>query len=349
MYLYTYTCTCTCTCTCIDVHLHCMYTMHVLWYMCRYTIHSPLDLPPSLLSSLPLFLSPSQSKFEVLEAEVKEINTNKETLKRNLLDLIELQHILQKTQVFFEEVVREGRSKSCLMYTCTCICGVEVVRGRGFVAFRLWLLQMHPYFYIQCTCMHCTYMYVYWCICTYTRTVGGIEKFPFRFRATVLPCYRFRATERKRSCNAGYRSVQRSVPFKRKKLFRRLIERCDRFACEVPSSPCPFRILTKNHLQLAVFCRSLCGLPLTVCFVKVARYLLPSDRSLSPLCLSLSPSGLSLSPSLGSLAISFESLAISFGSLAISFPRFARYLLPSGLSLSPSFRSLAISFVRVAR
>ncbi len=45
-----------------------------------------------------------ESKFEVLETEVKEINTNKETLKKNLLDLIELQHILDKTQGFFQEV-----------------------------------------------------------------------------------------------------------------------------------------------------------------------------------------------------------------------------------------------------
>ena len=45
-----------------------------------------------------------QSKFEVLEAEVKEINTNKETLKRNRLDLIELQQILLKAQIFFQEV-----------------------------------------------------------------------------------------------------------------------------------------------------------------------------------------------------------------------------------------------------
>ena len=82
--------------------------------------------------------------------------------------------------------------------------------------------------------------------------------------------------------------------------------------------PCPFRILTKNHLQLAVFCRSLCGLP--------------------------SPSAL-----LRSLAVSFVSHAISFGSLAISFLRVARYLLPSGRSLSPSFGSLAISFLQVAR
>ncbi|XP_019855469.1 PREDICTED: V-type proton ATPase 116 kDa subunit a-like isoform X2 [Amphimedon queenslandica] len=44
-----------------------------------------------------------ESKFEVLEAEVKEINTNKETLKRNRLDLIELQQILVKAQIFFQE------------------------------------------------------------------------------------------------------------------------------------------------------------------------------------------------------------------------------------------------------
>ena len=41
---------------------------------------------------------------------MKEINANKETLKRNLLDLIELQYILHKTQVFFQEV-RVGREE----------------------------------------------------------------------------------------------------------------------------------------------------------------------------------------------------------------------------------------------
>ena len=35
---------------------------------------------------------------------MKEINTNQETLKRNKLDLIELEHILIKTQIFFEQV-----------------------------------------------------------------------------------------------------------------------------------------------------------------------------------------------------------------------------------------------------
>ena len=62
-------------------------------------MHTLRVLPPLTRSRL------LQSKFEVLEAEVREINTNKETLKRNVLDLIELQHILYKTQVFFEEVI----------------------------------------------------------------------------------------------------------------------------------------------------------------------------------------------------------------------------------------------------
>ncbi len=55
-----------------------------------------------------------ESKFEVLETEVKEINTNKETLKKNLLDLIELQYILDKTRGFFQEVQS--------LYVCMLLC-----------------------------------------------------------------------------------------------------------------------------------------------------------------------------------------------------------------------------------
>ena len=63
-----------------------------------------------------------ESKFEVLEAEVKEINANKETLKRNLLDLIELQHILQKTQTFFMEVRLSSLDvKSTCSFFNTCL------------------------------------------------------------------------------------------------------------------------------------------------------------------------------------------------------------------------------------
>ena len=47
-----------------------------------------------------------EGKFEVLEGEVKEIAANQETLKRNLLDLVELRHVLCKTRAFLQEVVR---------------------------------------------------------------------------------------------------------------------------------------------------------------------------------------------------------------------------------------------------
>ena len=42
-----------------------------------------------------------ESQFEELENEVKEINTNTETLKRNMLDLVELRHIIDKAHGFF--------------------------------------------------------------------------------------------------------------------------------------------------------------------------------------------------------------------------------------------------------
>ena len=74
-----------------------------------------LSVHPTLFFPFFPLLSPPQSKFEVLEAEVKEINSNKETLKRNLLDLTELQHILEKTQVFFQEVC------ACVC-VCVCVC-----------------------------------------------------------------------------------------------------------------------------------------------------------------------------------------------------------------------------------
>ena len=45
-----------------------------------------------------------ESKFEDLENDVKEINGNTETLKRNLIDLIELRHIINAAQGFFETV-----------------------------------------------------------------------------------------------------------------------------------------------------------------------------------------------------------------------------------------------------
>ncbi|KAK3856143.1 hypothetical protein Pcinc_037501 [Petrolisthes cinctipes] len=42
-------------------------------------------------------------KFEKLESELRDVNSNAEALKRNYLELTELKHILKKTQVFFDE------------------------------------------------------------------------------------------------------------------------------------------------------------------------------------------------------------------------------------------------------
>ena len=47
-----------------------------------------------------------QATFEKLENELREVNRNEETLKKNFSELTELKHILRKTQTFFEEVKR---------------------------------------------------------------------------------------------------------------------------------------------------------------------------------------------------------------------------------------------------
>ncbi|KAG8327047.1 LOW QUALITY PROTEIN: V-type proton ATPase 116 kDa subunit a1-like [Homalodisca vitripennis] len=44
-----------------------------------------------------------EAMFEKLENELREVNQNAETLKRNFLELTELKYILRKTQIFFEE------------------------------------------------------------------------------------------------------------------------------------------------------------------------------------------------------------------------------------------------------
>ena len=45
-----------------------------------------------------------EGKFEVLESEVREIASNEETIKKNLLELSELRHVLLKTRGFLQEV-----------------------------------------------------------------------------------------------------------------------------------------------------------------------------------------------------------------------------------------------------
>ncbi|KHJ98086.1 V-type ATPase subunit family protein [Oesophagostomum dentatum] len=57
-----------------------------------------------------------EATFEKLENELREVNRNEETLKKNFSELTELKHILRKTQTFFEE---EGRQE----WICYLECG----------------------------------------------------------------------------------------------------------------------------------------------------------------------------------------------------------------------------------
>lgn len=49
-----------------------------------------------------MWLDPKQTVLEKLEAELLEANQNQQTLKQNFLELMELKHLLKKTQDFFE-------------------------------------------------------------------------------------------------------------------------------------------------------------------------------------------------------------------------------------------------------
>jgi len=73
------------------------------WLIWRYVIF-PLLYLPVLPDCWTLFRFWLQATFEKLENELREVNMNAETLKRNFLELTELKHILRMTQAFFDEV-----------------------------------------------------------------------------------------------------------------------------------------------------------------------------------------------------------------------------------------------------
>lgn len=66
---------------------------------------------PVMTNTSSVFLVP-QATFEKLESELREVNSNAETLRRNSLELTELMHVLKATQLFFDEV-------SALRFTLT--------------------------------------------------------------------------------------------------------------------------------------------------------------------------------------------------------------------------------------
>jgi V-type H+-transporting ATPase subunit a len=63
-------------------------------------VQEPVDPPDA---PHPQEMIDLETKFEQLEAEMKEINTNQDRLNRNFLELSELKHILFRTAAFFEE------------------------------------------------------------------------------------------------------------------------------------------------------------------------------------------------------------------------------------------------------
>nr|XP_053639529.1 V-type proton ATPase 116 kDa subunit a 1-like isoform X3 [Cherax quadricarinatus] len=64
-----------------------------------------LDTGENPEAPMPREMIDLEVKFEKLENELKEVNSNAEALKRNYLELTELKHILKKTQVFFDEAL----------------------------------------------------------------------------------------------------------------------------------------------------------------------------------------------------------------------------------------------------
>lgn len=74
--------------------------------MCKINMKSFSEADQILLSDFTwvVILSPSQATFEKLENELREVNANAETLKKNSLELTELKHVLSITQLFFDEV-----------------------------------------------------------------------------------------------------------------------------------------------------------------------------------------------------------------------------------------------------
>lgn len=72
-----------------------------------------------------------EAQFEQLENEMKDSNSNYEALQKSLLELLELRHILQKTQSFFEE---EGQAETRARLQADIEVGVKPGGQLGFVA-----------------------------------------------------------------------------------------------------------------------------------------------------------------------------------------------------------------------
>ena len=59
-----------------------------------------------------------QSQLELLEVGIREVSSNEETLKKNFLELIEMRHVLTKTEAFFVDVSYVTEIILSLMLIC---------------------------------------------------------------------------------------------------------------------------------------------------------------------------------------------------------------------------------------
>jgi V-type H+-transporting ATPase subunit a len=66
-----------------------------------------LDVSDNPEAPAPREMIDLEATFEKLENELREVNANAEQLRRNLLELTELKHILRKTQGFFDEAMHD--------------------------------------------------------------------------------------------------------------------------------------------------------------------------------------------------------------------------------------------------
>lgn len=75
-----------------------------------------------------------KAQFEQLENEMKDSNVNFEAMKKGLLELTELKHILKKTQVFFEEVSSSRVSLRWSFIVCACCQVIYTIYNKSHVS-----------------------------------------------------------------------------------------------------------------------------------------------------------------------------------------------------------------------
>ncbi|UMM24895.1 hypothetical protein L5515_004911 [Caenorhabditis briggsae] len=112
-----------------------------------------LDTGENPDAPLPREMIDLEATFEKLENELREVNKNEETLKKNFSELTELKHILRKTQTFFEEAgtgemlppAGAMESEEGLELTQHAVAGSAPFANFGFVAGVIQRERLHAF------------------------------------------------------------------------------------------------------------------------------------------------------------------------------------------------------------